>query len=330
MAATDYYQILGVSRGASDKEIKQAYRRLARKYHPDVNPGDKSAEAKFKEINEAYQVLSDPEKRKKYDQFGVNWKYADQFAQASTRGGPFSGFRGADNVIFDIGDFGAGSGVGDIFETLLGGFGGTRTSRRPRRGQDIEYQVEVTLEEAFHGSQRVIQVQGEQTCPVCNGRGILANAPCYSCTGTGRTLIPRRLEVKIPPGVDTGSRIRIAGEGGPGMAGGPKGDLYLAISVRPHAVFERKADDLHTEISVSLTDAILGGEVEVPTLKGKVMLKIPPETQNGRVFRVAGQGTPRLNGSARGDLFARVRVVLPTNLSQREKELFKELKTIRG
>lgn len=320
----DYYQVLGVSSGASDKDIKQSYRRLARKYHPDVNPSDKSAEAKFKEANEAYQVLSDPEKRKKYDQFGANWKYADRFAQAGAQSGP-SGFRG--ETIYDMGDFAAGS--GDIFETLLGGMGG-RTSRRPRRGQDVEYPVEVTLEEAYHGSQRIIQIQGEQVCSVCGGRGTIANAPCYSCGGTGKVTAPRRLEVRIPPGVDTGSRIRVAGEGGPGMAGGPKGDLYLVITVRPHTALERKGNDLHVEVPVSLTGAMLGGEIEVPTLKGKVMLRVPPETQNGRVFRLAGQGMPQLNGSAHGDLFAKVKVVLPSGLTERERELFKQLQAIRG
>ncbi len=322
MAGKDYYNILGVRRDATDKEIKQAYRRLARKYHPDVNPGDKSAEAKFKEINEAYEVLSDPEKRKKYDQFGDKWQYADQF-----QGQPFWDF-GKGRTVFEFGD------LGGIFEDIFRGFGVGRSSYRttphPRRGQDVEYPIEVSLEEAYHGATRTIQIQTEEECQVCGGRGALQNAPCFSCGGLGRALRPRKLEVKVPPGVKDGSRVRIAGAGGAGSYGGPSGDLYLVTSVKPHHLFERKGDDLYVEVSVPLVDAMLGGEVEVPTLKGKVVLKIPPETQNGRVFRLAGLGMPRLGSSAKGDLFAKVRVELPTGLSERERELFRQLRASRG
>jgi len=327
MAAKDYYAILGVSRNASGKEIKQAYRRLARKYHPDVNPGDPSAEAKFKEINAAHEVLSDPEKRKKYDQFGDKWQYADQFA--GWQQAPFGDFANQGTFTFDFGDLGSGvGGLGGIFDSLFRGFGTRTTSRRPRRGRDIEQPIRVTLEEAYHGSTRTIEIQAESVCHVCNGRGALENAPCYTCGGVGRVLSPQRLEVKIPAGVKDGSRIRVAGKGEPGSTGGPSGDLYLVVSVKPHHTFHRKDSDLHVEVAVPLADAMLGGEVEVPTPKGKVALKIPPETQNGRVFRLAGQGMPRMGDTKKGDLLAKVKIVLPTKLTEREKELFRELKDL--
>ena len=317
----DYYQILGVKREAGQKEIKQAYRRLARKHHPDVNPGDRSSESKFKEINEAYEVLSDPEKRKKYDLFGDKWQYADQFSD-------FGGGR----TPFDFGDMSSGmGGIGDIFESLFGGFrAGGKTSRRPRRGQDMEHPVEITLEEAYNGTKRTIQTQGEGVCQVCGGVGALGNAPCFSCGGSGRSTSVRNLEVTIPPGVRDGSRVRISGEGGEGYGGGAKGDLFLVISIKPDSRFERNGDEIYVDVDGPLTDAMLGGEVEVPTLKGKLALKIPPETQNGRVFRLAGKGMPHLGGSSKGDLFARVRIVLPTNLNEREKRLFEELRSLRS
>jgi len=329
MAGKDYYQILGVSRNASAKEIKQAYRKLARKYHPDVNPGDKGAEARFKEINAAYEVLSDPENRKKYDQFGENWQHADQFAQAGWKG-PYGDFtRQGPFTVFDFSDFDSGAGdMGGIFDRIFGDLG-ARATRRPRRGRDIEHPIEVTLEEAYHGSTRIIERQAESQCHVCGGRGALGNAPCYTCGGSGRLLRPQRLEVKIPMGVRDGSRIKMAGKGSPGPGGGTPGDLYLVVSLRPHPVFQRRDSDLHVEVDVPLTDAMLGGEVEVPTLKGKVALKIPPETQNGRVFRLAGQGMPRMGDTRKGDLFAKVKVALPTKLTEREKELFQQLRKLR-
>jgi DnaJ-class molecular chaperone len=277
MAGKDYYSILGVARNASEREIKQAYRRLARQYHPDVNPGDKSAEARFKEINEAYEVLSDKEKRQKYDQFGDQWQAPSwDFSQGGTR------------VYFGEAD------LDSLFDDLLHGFRSSRQAQ-PRRGRDIEYSVVVTLEEAYHGTTRTIS------------------------RGDGK-----RLEVKIPPGVRDGSRVRLAGKGGQGY-GRARGDLYLVISVKPHPLFERRGDNLNVGVVVPLAVAMLGGEVEVPTLKGKLALKIPPETQNGRIFRLAGQGMPHLGNSSRGDLLARVKVVLPANLTQQEKELFKQL-----
>jgi molecular chaperone DnaJ len=326
MADKDYYQILGVGRNATEKEIKQAYRRLARKHHPDLNPGDKSAEAKFKEINAAYEVLSDGEKRKKYDQFGDQWEYADQFAKA----GGYQGVRwdfGKARAGFDYGDLGD---FEDVFSGLFGGAGaGSRMRRGPQRGQDIESPIEVSLEEAYHGSTRVIQFQSAEPCTACGGTGRVGNRVCTICGGTGGKVIARRLEVKIPPGVRDGSRIRIAGEGSPGYAGGSKGDLYLIVKVLPHEVFERKGDDLYAEVSVPLATAVLGGEVRLPTLNGNLSLKVPPETQNGKVFRLAGKGMPKLGNSDHGNMFARVKVVLPTRLTEEERKLFERLRSLR-
>jgi molecular chaperone DnaJ len=327
MAGKDYYAILGVSKSAADKDIKQAYRRLARKYHPDVNPGDKSAEARFKEINQAYEVLSDPEKRKKYDQFGDQWQSADQFAKSGQRVQWDFGKQGSYGN-FDFEDLGD---LGDIFGGMFRGFGtgtGTGTAGRTARPRSLEHPVDVTLEEAYQGTKRVIQVQAEELCPTCGGTGRVARGRCTTCGGSSRVLKPRRLEVKIPAGVTDGSRVRIAGQGSQG-SGGARGDLYLVVRVLPHQLFERKADELYTEISIPLLTAVLGGEVAVPTLKGKVALKIPPETQNGKVFRLAGQGMPHLNDSSKGDLFAKVRVILPTELSPQERKLFEQLKGYR-
>ena len=305
MATRDYYQILGVSRTATEKEIRAAYRKLARKHHPDVNAGDKGAEGRFKEINEAHQVLSTADSRKKYDQYGENWKHAGQMAGAgaASRGRTAREWTGAGrggtqrDTAFD--GF-------DIFGGPFGQFGGRGAQSPNMPGQDLEQPVDVALEEAFSGSTRTMQVSTPQ----------------------GGT---RRLEVKIPAGVKTGSRIRVAGEGSPGMGRGPKGDLWLLIDVPPHPLFEREGDDLRVEVPVPLVDAVLSGEIQVPTLTGsKLALKIPPETQNGRVFRLRGQGMPKLDGTGRGDLLAKVKVVLPEHLSPREQEIFQELKTLRA
>ncbi|MFQ6019635.1 MAG: DnaJ C-terminal domain-containing protein [Dehalococcoidia bacterium] len=343
--AKDYYSILGVPRNAANKEIRQAYRRLARKHHPDVNPGDKGAEERFKEINRAYEVLSDPAKRRKYDRYGENWEQAERFEEAARQSG-FSGGGGYGGFSFDLGDLFRGGGAGG-FENVFGNlFGGGR--RGPMRGQNIEYGVEVSLEEAYHGATRLLELSTEQACPTCGGQRQVAGAICHTCRGAGWLARPKRLEVKIPAGVGHGSRVRIAGEGRPGLGGGPKGDLYLVVSLRPHSRFERKGDNLHVEVPLPLEDAVLGGEVAVPTLaaakggsasgegkrrdgrpSGRVMLKVPPLTQNGKVFRLAGLGMPRLNGKGKGALFARVQVVLPEKLSEREKGLFEELKALR-
>lgn len=322
MPGKDYYAILGVSRNATENEIKQAYRRLARKYHPDVNPGDKGAEAKFKEINEAYEVLSDPEKRRKYDRFGEQWQYADQFAQAG-RGVRWDFDRGGSYTTFDFAD------LGDIFGSIFRDFTSARGSiRRSAKPRSVEYPVEVTLEEAYHGTKRILELQMEEPCMTCSGSGRTGRGTCITCGGSGMVLNSRRLEVKIPPGVKEGSKVRIAGQGSQGYDVS-RGDLYLVVKVLPHKLFERKGDDLYVEVPVPLVTAVLGGEIQVPTLKGKVMLKVPPETQNGKLFRLAGQGMPHLNNSSHGDLFARVKVVLPTKLAPQERQLFEQLRKYR-
>jgi len=290
MVGKDYYKILGVDRKASERELKQAYRKLARQHHPDVNPGDKAAEDKFKQINEAYEVLSDKENRQKYDKYGEQWQHAEQFEKAQRQQAQSRDFsqQGGRRVYYGEGDFGS------LFEDLMGGFRFDRGQTQPGRAQSQEHPVEVTLEEAYRGTTR--------TLSFADGK---------------------RLEVKVPAGVRTGSRVRLAGKGARG------GDLYLIVTVKPHPTFERRGDDLYVGVSVPLAVAMLGGEVKVPTLKGKVALKVPPETQNGRTFRLAGQGMPHLGNKSRGDLMARVRVVLPDKLSAEEKELFKKLGELR-
>jgi len=326
MVGKDYYSILGVKRDASEQEIKRAYRRLARKHHPDVNPGDKSAEAKFKEINEAYEVLSDKEKRQKYNQFGDQWQYADQFAKAGGQQTPFWDFSqsGAQRFHFEEGDL--DSLFGEMFQGFRTGTASRRT--RPRRNLAIDYPVEVTLEEAYQGTNRILSLQAEEPCSGCGGTGRIQNMPCSACRGSGVVTRSKQLEVKIPPGVNNGSRVRLAGKGGQGYDG-VKGDLYLVVSVKPHRLFEQKGDDLYVGVAVPLTVAVLGGEVQVPTPKGKLALRIPPETQNGRTFRLAKQGMPHLGNSSRGDLLAKVSVVLPTKLSTEEKKLFEQLGQLR-
>jgi len=325
MAGKNFYDILGIKKDATEKDIKQAYRRLARKHHPDVNPGDKSAEAKFKEINAAYEILSDKEKRQKYDKYGDKWQYADQFEQAAQQQAQYRQYSPGDGASYRFG--GDAGGMDSILEELFGGGRSRGFSRRTqsRRGQDLESQVEVTLEEAYSSTSRQINLQGEEPCKACGGTGMIQNVPCSVCRGAGVVTTMNRLEVKIPAGVTTGSRVRISGKGQPGYGNGNSGDLYLNITVSPHPTFERQGDDLNTTIPVPLTVAVLGGEVQVPTLKGKLALKIPPETQNGRIFRLAGQGMPHLGKSIRGDLLAKVNVLLPTKLSDKEKELFRQL-----
>jgi curved DNA-binding protein len=315
MEYKDYYKILGVDRSATEKEITKAYRKLARKYHPDVNPGSKEAEERFKEINEAHEALSDAEKREKYDQLGANWR------QWQNMGGDPRGFDwgqwyaqpGGGRVHVQYGDLGdlfggaGGGGFSDFFEAIFGGLGqrgtgsgGARAQPRAARGQDYEQEVEITLEEAFAGTTRVLQKDG------------------------------RRLEVKIPPGVETGSKVRMRGEGGEGLGAGGKGDLYLRVKVLPHRTFERQGDDLYCEAPVELYTAVLGGEARVPTLKGGAVLKIPAETQSGKSFRLKGQGMPYLSDpEQRGDLYATVKVRVPQNLTEGERELFQQLAGMR-
>ena len=312
MAATtrrDYYSVLGVPRTASEKDIKTAYRKLARKHHPDVNPGDKKSESLFKEIGEAYSVLSDPEKRKKYDRWGHDW---EKIEQAQAAGANFRNRPGGSrSYTYTTGPNGGTEGfnfesedLGGLFEQLFGRASGGRQRVRatPRKGTDIDQPVEITLEEAFNGTQRTFSILDSKTSEA------------------------RTVEVKIPAGATEGLRIRVAGKGEPGMSGGAAGDLYLVVNIKPHQQFEREGDDLRVKVPTPLYTAILGGEVMVPTPKGtQLALKVPPETQNGLRMRLTGQGMPRLNASGRGDLYAEITVQLPKNLSEREKDLFGEL-----
>jgi molecular chaperone DnaJ len=327
MATKDLYEVLGVKRDAGPKEIRSAYRRLARKYHPDVNPGDKAAEERFKEINNAHEILSDPEKRKKYDKYGDKWEYADQIEDMQRQQSAGDVFRRSQRGSAGPG-FDADTDFGDIFGSIF--HQRPRRQSAKRKGEDIDYAVEVSLEEAGQGTARTLQMQVPETCTVCGGTGQVAGATCHVCQGLGSTIELKRIEVKIPAGVQAGSRVRIAGKGQPGINGGPNGDLYLLISVRGHDRFERKGDDLYEEVPIELTQAVLGSEIEVPTLTGRVMLNVPAETQNGRTFRLAGLGIPHLNGNGKGDLYAKVRVVLPSKLGKRERELFEELRTLQS
>jgi len=305
----DYYKILGVPKTATDKEIKAAFRKLARKHHPDVNKGDPKAEARFKEINEANEVLSDPEKRNRYDALGPDW--------ASFRTGPRAGAGpGGGRVHVDFGGEDMG-GFSEFFRTIFGGggFGGAEggyeetgdfgevfSRNRPLAGADYESPIELTLEEVLRGTTRTLQL--------------------------GAVPFPRRVEVKIPPGLRDGSRLRVAGEGGAGARGGRKGDLFLRVRVLPHPVFERQGDDLKVQVSIPLTTAVLGGEVQVPTLEGPLGIKVPAGSRPGRIFRLRNHGLPRLDGKGRGDLLASLGVDIPTDLKPREKEIFEELRKL--
>jgi len=347
MAKRDYYEALGIARNASDAEIKKAYRRLAMKYHPDRNPGDEEAETRFKEAKEAYEVLGDPQKRAAYDQFG----HAGVDQQAGAGGG---------------GGFGAAGGFGDIFDDIFGDiFGAGRGRSRTYRGADLQYNLELSLEEAVFGTEAKIRIptteacevcdgsgarpgtatescptcrgmgqvrvqQGffsvQQTCPRCHGSGKIIPEPCGNCHGEGRVKTHKTLSVDVPAGVDTGDRIRLSGEGEPGMHGGPAGDLYVQVHVKPHRLFTREGNDLYCDVPITVPTAALGGEIEVPTLKGKVMLRIPPETQTGRSFRLRGKGVKPVRGGPTGDMICRVQVEVPVNLTKRQKELMEELR----
>jgi molecular chaperone DnaJ len=340
----DYYKVLGVPKTADAKAIKQAYRKLARKHHPDQNPGNAAAAERFKEINEANEVLSDPEKRQRYDTLGPDWeRYAGAGAGGfgGQAGGPGpGGYRVHVDQSGDLGDF------SEFFRTIFGDLGARgrrsspfegvefeepgpfRSSGRGHRGGDLETDVEISLEEADAGARRTVEFQELVPCATCGGTGRQGKATCPTCGGSGRVPHTNRIEVKIPAGVRDGSRVRAAGEGGAGAGGGGRGDLYLRVHVAPHPVFERREDDLHVEVPIAVWEAALGAEVEVPTLRGKVSMKIPPETSSGRTFRLPAYGIPHLKGG-KGDQYVRVRIALPQGLSPRERALFEELRTLR-
>jgi molecular chaperone DnaJ len=349
MAKRDYYEVLGVGRDASEEDIRKAYRKLAMKYHPDRNPDNPKAEEYFKEAKEAYEILSDPQKRAAYDQFG----HAGVDPAAAAAGG---GFRGGFENFADA--------FGDIFSDI---FGGGRPRSHVYRGADLRYNLEISLEEAARGTETRIRVpamaecehcggsgarpgtspstcptchghgqvrmqQGffsiQQTCPRCRGAGRIIASPCPQCAGAGRVKRHKTLAVKIPAGVDEGDRIRLAGEGEAGVHGGPPGDLYVVIHIRPHPVFTREHNDLHCEMPISITTAALGGEIEVPTLQGYAKVRIPPGTQTGQVFRLRGKGIKGVRSNAYGDLLCHVVVETPVNLTPRQKELLLELEEI--
>ncbi len=363
MEQKDYYSVLGVSKSASADEIKKAYRQLARKYHPDVNPGNKQAEARFKAINEAYEVLSDPDKRRTYDASGLNWRDAFGGGNASSSGrarSPFgsrgrtdAGTTGASSRSYDATD---PTGFADFFDALFGnrraggspsGAGsspsgpssaGASTSRGRSttatggslKGEDVEQPVEITLREAYSGAKRLYTINQPEICLTCSGTGKYSGRVCAVCGGAGMIERERRITVSIPAGVDTGTRVRVAGEGQPGSNNGPRGDLYLKVTVRPDPQYERRGDDLALEAQAPLTTVVLGGELPITLIDGKrITLTIPPETQNGRVFRVTGKGMPKLNGGGYGNLLVRVLATLPDRLTDHERQLFEELRRAR-
>ena len=346
MAKRDYYEVLGIQKGADEKEIKRAYKRLAMKYHPDRTKGDKESEEKFKEINEAYEVLADKEKRTTYDQFGHA-----AFENGGAGAGGFGGFSGAD--------------FGDIFGDMFGDiFGGGCGRQRVVRGEDLRYDIEITLEEAVrgtkkdiqintlaqcehchgsgaekdskvetcatcHGTGRIRQQRGffvtEAACPHCNGSGKKIEKPCKKCHGDGRVHKKKNLSVTIPAGVDTGNQLRLSGEGAAGENGAPAGDLYVVIHVKEHHIFERDGSNLYCEVPISFTMAALGGEIEVPTLDGRVKLKIPEGTQTGKLFRMRGKGITAARSSYAGDLICKIIVETPISLNEEQKELLRKL-----
>ncbi len=364
MEQKDNYGVLGVSKSASADEIKKAYRQLARKYHPDVNPGNKQAEARFKAINEAYEVLSDPDKRRDYDSSGFNWR--DAFGGGAGSSGrarsPFGtrvrtegGGSGSTSRTYDATD---PTGFADFFDALFGnrrgapspgastsrgraststgttgatGTTGTTgtTGSGTLKGEDVEQPVEITLREAYSGAKRLYTINQPEVCLTCSGTGRFGGRACAVCGGTGMIERERRITVSIPAGVDTGTRVRVAGEGQPGP-GGARGDLYLKVTVRPDPQFERRGDDLTLEAHAPLTTVVLGGDLPITLIDGKrITLTIPSETQNGRVFRVAGKGMPRLNGGGYGNLLVRVLAMLPDHLTDHERQLFEELRRAR-
>jgi curved DNA-binding protein len=319
----DYYDVLGVSKTALADDIKKAYRKLARKHHPDVNPGDKSAEDTFKEINEAYEVLSDPEKRKRYDQLGSNWKAGAEFT-------PPPGWENA-GVRFDnfgevFGGDRSSGGFSDFFKSLFGNRRGTRAGAGfQMRGQDVEAEIALTLEEAHCGGTRSINFHAPEPCTDCGGSGSKDGKTCPTCHGTGTIRRPKSFDVTIPAGRRDGSVIRLAGQGEPGMNGAPAGDLFLRVRIEPHRVFNGVgADDVQVELPVAPWEAALGAKVTVPTLDGPVEMKIPAGAQGGQRLRLRGQGLYR-RGGGRGDQYVKLNIVIPSKLTDKEKELFEKL-----
>lgn len=341
----DYYEVLGAKRDASADEIKKAYRKLARKFHPDLNPGDKTAEEQFKLLQEAYDVLSNPEDRKLYDQYGENWRAVKAGAGAPPPPGyenyDFGGAGrsaggGARAGGFDFNDFdfsryrttGTAPGGFDIFEEMFGGGGfGRGRATRSGRGRDIEAELETSLEEAHRGGRRTLQMQVSEVCPTCGGTGVKDGKPCPTCGGSGEVIRPKTIEVNIPAGARDGATIRVPGQGGSGSNGSEPGDLYLHIRLRPHPVFTVKGDDLETEFAIAPWEAVLGEKVAAPTIDGKVEVTIPPGSKSGQRLRLRGQGLNKRNGG-RGDEYVRLKIVVPKDVSAEERHLYEELKRV--
>jgi len=338
MEYKDYYKILGVQKKVNDATIKKAFRKLARKYHPDFNKGNPTAESKFKEVNEAYQVLSDPEKRRKYDQLGSNWnKYKD----FSTHQGPFNytTFRSGAQPGGGFQDFSKGksSGFSDFFKTFFGGFdlfGGaedafsSRHTPRPgarRRTSDMNAEIEISIVEAMKGAHKQLTINRETLCPQCHGKRMISGAPCQTCYGKGVLIQPENIDVKIPAGMQNGSKLRLRGKGGSPPGSAMRGDLYLKVKIRNDTRFRLEGRNIYCEIPITIYEAVLGAEIEIPTVTGKVKMRIPAETENGKTFRLKGKGLPSLGKRDAGDQIAKIKIVLPKNLSAREKKLFHEL-----
>jgi DnaJ-class molecular chaperone len=337
----DYYQVLGVAKTAPEKDIKSAYRKLARKWHPDANPtNQKAAEERFKEISEAYEVLGDSEKRKKYDALGSDWASAAQQAEAQRRyrsaqaangagaGDPFAGGPSS------FGNGAGGAGFSDFFDAFFSGVGrrgpapGQQRAPFAERGGDLETEIDLGLSEAYVGGSKAVTLQIEDNCSRCNGSGVAQGAICQQCHGTGRLLQTKKFDVSIPRGVRDGQRIRLTGQGSRGLGGGPNGDLYLVVHVKPDGTFERKGDDIYVDVPVEIYDLVLGGEVRVPTMSGDVTVTIPPGTQNNKLMRLGGKGMPRVKGGGNGDEYVRLIGRLPTHPSDRERALFEELRDL--
>ncbi len=360
----DYYEVLGVSRDATADDLKKAYRKLAVQFHPDKNPDDKGAEEKFKEVSEAYDVLSDEQKRAAYDRYG-HAAFSGGMGGPGTGGSAGGGFHDPFDIFREV--FGGGGGV---FETFFGGGGGGQRRRGgPQRGSDLRYALEITLEEAAHGAEREIEYerlvgcktcsgsgsasgsgkktcrtcggagqvissrgffQVQQTCPDCNGTGETISDPCKACRGVGRVKERTRVRLRIPAGIEEGSRLRSQGNGDAGTSGGPAGDLYVVIHLKPHDIFQRDGDDLHCELPMAFTIAALGGEITVPTIEGKASVKIPAGTQNGTTFRLRGKGLKRLGEGSNGDLYVHVQIAVPTKMTAEQKAKLQEFAHLLG
>ncbi|QZY56541.1 molecular chaperone DnaJ [Crassaminicella profunda] len=357
MSKRDYYEVLGVDKGADEQTIKRAYRKMAMKYHPDRNPGDTQAEEKFKEANEAYEILSDQNKRARYDQFG----HAGVDGNAQGGFGGASGFGGFEDIF------------GDIFDMFGGGFSSSRRKAGPKKGDDLKYELPISFEEAAFGVEKEITIKRHENCSTCNGTGAkpgtskktcskcngtgevryatrtplgqfvnvkpcdacngeghIIEKPCEKCHGTGKELKQKKIQIKVPAGVDTGSVIPLRGEGEPGEKGGPSGDLYIVLRVRPHGIFKRDGNDVICEIPITFVQATLGDELVVPTLDGKIKYNIAEGTQSGTIFRIKGKGIPSLRGYGRGDLYVKVIVEVPKKLNEKQKELLKQFADIMG